>query len=129
MQRSDWDRLTAPFSMQSLSWRVHELSPDGRSARVLPLLRAEAIAARLDEVAGPAGWSLRYRPFGSAVGCELTVDGVARSAIAEPAREGEGPEACSQAALARAAELSACARRQRAATESGSTTTRTKGSP
>jgi hypothetical protein len=105
MQRSDWDRLTAPFSMQSLAWRIHQLAPDGRSARVLPLLRAEAIAGRLDEVAGPGGWSLRYRPFEPAVGCELTVDGVTRSAIVEPVLKGEGPEACSHAALARAAEL------------------------
>lgn len=71
----------------------------------MPQLRAEAVVARLDEVAGRPGWSVRYRRLGNGVGCELVVDGVAKSAIVEPARSSEGPEECGRAALARAAEL------------------------
>lgn len=105
MHSSDWDRLAAPFLPQQMSWRILELAPDERSARLAPQLRIEAIQGRLDEVAGRPGWSFRFHPFGHAVGCELVVNGVARSAVVEPAHEGEGPEECSKAALARAAEL------------------------
>jgi hypothetical protein len=105
MQRSDWDRIAAPFPIENLAWRIQELAADGRSARVVPLLPVAAIAGRLDEVVGRSGWSLRYSAFDHGVGCELVVEGVARSAIVQPAREGEGPEECSRAALAGAAFL------------------------
>lgn len=91
--------------MQTITWRVQEVAGDGQSARVVPQLRAEAVVARLDEVAGRQGWTVRYSPFGIGVGCELVFDGIAKSAIVEPARRGEGPEECGGTALARAAEL------------------------
>ena len=105
MHSSDWDRLAAPFLPQQTTWRVLELSDDKRSARLAPQLRLEAIQERLDEVAGRPGWSFRFHSFGGGVGCELVVDGVARSAVVEPLVEEEGPEECSKVALARAAEL------------------------
>jgi hypothetical protein len=105
MQCGDWDQLSAPFSAQSVTWRILELAPDGRSARLRPQLSPPALSRRLDEVAGPGGWSLHYRSFDGAVCCELTVCGAVRSAVVEPARENEGLEECSLAALARAAEL------------------------
>ncbi|MEX2535466.1 MAG: hypothetical protein WD273_07670 [Trueperaceae bacterium] len=105
MHSSDWDRLAAPFQRQQMTWRIQELAPDQSSARLRPQLLLEAITNRLDEVAGRPGWSFRFRAFGDGVGCELVVDGVARSAIVVPGREEEGPEECSRAALARAAEL------------------------
>lgn len=105
MHSSDWDRLAAAFLPQQMTWRVLELSADKRSARLAPRLRLEAIQDRLDEVAGRPGWSFRFQSFGSGVGCELVIDGVARSAVVEPLIEEEGPEECSQVALARAAEL------------------------
>lgn len=105
MHSSDWDRLAAPFLPQQMTWRVLELSADKRSARLAPQLRPEAIQDRLDEVAGRSGWSFRFHSFGSGVGCELVIDGVARSAVVESLVEEGGPEECSKAALARAAEL------------------------
>lgn len=105
MQKSDWDRLANPFPPEEVTWRIRELAPDRSSARVEPQLTVEAIVARLDEVAGRPGWSFRYAPFGNAVGCELVVNGVSRSAVVEPVRSGEGPEECSRAAFARCAEL------------------------
>lgn len=105
MQNSDWDRLANPFRTEEVTWRIRELAPDKRSARVEPQLTVEAIVARLDEVVGRPGWSFRYTSFGNAVGCELIVDGVARSAVVEPVRSGEGPEECSRAAFASSAAL------------------------
>ena len=105
MDGTAWDRLSAPFHPQQVTWRIEELSADGRSARVAPLLQPHSVRERLDEVVGVAGWSFRYRSFGAAVGCELEIGGVVRSAIVEPVRPGEHPDACGQAALARAAEL------------------------
>ena len=105
MDGTAWDRLSAPFLPQQMTWRIQELAPDRRSARLAPLLRSEAVQERLDEVVGRSGWSFRYRSFGRGVGCELEVAGVARSAIVEPVREGESLEECGKAALARSAEL------------------------
>ncbi|HEX7004206.1 MAG TPA: hypothetical protein VF168_08455 [Trueperaceae bacterium] len=105
MDGTAWDRLSAPFLPQQMTWRVQELAPDRRGARLEPLLLQEAIKERLDEVVGVSGWSFRYRSFGPGVGCELEIGGVARSAIVEPVRDGEGPEECAMAAFARAAEL------------------------
>lgn len=72
---------------------------------MLPHLSADAVTARLDDVATRQGWTLRYTPFGDGVGCELVVDGIAKSAIVQPAATGEGPETCGRVALAWAAEL------------------------
>jgi hypothetical protein len=105
MQRSDWERLAAPFPTPKVTWRIEELASDGQSARLRPQLTTEAIAGRLDEVVGPEGWSFRLQPFGESVGCELWVAGVARSAIVDPVHDGEGAEGRGVAALARAAEL------------------------
>lgn len=95
----------APFPVQTVTWRIQELAPDGRTARVSALLSAEALIARLDEVLGRYGWSLSYRRFGNGVGCELLIDGVTKSAIVEPVRGTEDAEECGRSALARAAEL------------------------
>lgn len=105
MDGTSWDRLSAPFLPQQMTWRIQELAADGRSARLVPLLLSQAVQERLDEVVGISGWSFRYLNFGSGVGCELEVGGVTRSAIVEPVHEGDGLEECGDAALARAAEL------------------------
>jgi hypothetical protein len=105
MQRSDWERLAAPFPIDVVTWRIEEIALDRRTARLRAQLSTEAIAGRLDEVAGPAEWSFRLLPFGHSVGCELSVAGAVRSAIVDPARDGEGARERGDAAFARAAEL------------------------
>lgn len=105
MERSDWDRLSAPFPREELTWRIEELAPDEQTARVRPQLRSAVICQRLDDVVGREGWSFRFESFGAAVGCQLEIGRVTRSAIVDPVVDAEGAEGRGGAALARAAEL------------------------
>lgn len=104
MSRSDWDRLAAPFPAEAITWRVLEVAPDGRSARVRASLTATAIAARLDEVVGPDGWRFRFQELLEAVACELSIGNGVRSAVASRLPL-EAPEDTAQASLALAAEF------------------------
>lgn len=93
MSTSLWSRLAAPLEADAVHWRIVEIEPDGRAARMAPEASADAVAARLDDVAGPEGWSLRYLAFGDgAVGCELRVGEVTKSAVvASPRWNGKRP--------------------------------------
>lgn len=104
MERSDWDRLAAPFLDEAIDWRVQEIAEDRGSARLRAHLQYQAVRARLDDVVGREGWSFRFRALGTGICCELEVSAVVKSAIVEPVRAVDGPEACGHAAFALAAE-------------------------
>lgn len=75
-----WNQLAAPFAPETTS----PLSTDGAP---LMLPHWEALVERLNQVAGPGGWSCGLRPFetpaGFAVVGRLEVGGVYREAIGE----------------------------------------------
>ena len=85
-----WERLTQPFSADAVTWRVLEVAaadtPGGAArARVRPQLSYEAVLERLNEVVQPSGWSNRYVALGnSALSCELSMEGVTKTAVAHP---------------------------------------------
>ncbi|HEX7039372.1 MAG TPA: hypothetical protein VF202_04590 [Trueperaceae bacterium] len=110
MSRPVWARLSAPFPPSARAWALQELSPDRRRALVAPRLTAAAVRSRLDEAVSPDGWSCQLLPLGgAALVCNLTVEGVTRSAVAAlPAGAVPGSELSSASALAEAA-LSLCA--------------------
>ncbi len=77
-----WTRLAAPFAPSALTWHVIAVDEAGEEATVVARLRSEALAARLDEHCGVAGWSLSYAPYGGgAVGCTLEVSEVRKAAV------------------------------------------------
>ncbi len=110
MPRPVWARLSAPFPPTARAWALLELSPDRQRALVAPRLTAAAVTSRLDEAATPEGWSCQLLPLGdAALVCNLTVEGVTRSAVAElPAGAVAGSDLASAAALAETA-LALCA--------------------
>lgn len=106
MQRSTWARLSSSTSSSSLEWRVRGLDADGRTARVRPQLPVREVLRRLDEALGVDGWSNAYRPLpGDALACELTIDGVVKTAVAAPVPGRGGAAELADDALVRAAEL------------------------
>jgi hypothetical protein len=101
MPRPDWARLSAPFPPSARAWALQALSPDRQRALVAPRLSAASVRARLDDTVGPEGWSCQLLPLGeSALVCNLTVEGVTRSAVAELPRGAQaGSELASAASL------------------------------
>lgn len=104
----DLEKLSAPFALQALEWRVVRLSPDKMSAQVRPQLRLEAVRRRLDEVCGALGWSNSFTGVGDgAVACTLTcaLEGAElhRSAVAARAPQGD-PVSTAEDAFVYAAE-------------------------
>lgn len=98
MQGAEWARLTHPFPPEAFGWYVVELSSDRSQARLAPYLLTSAVAARLDELVGVAGWSFQLAPLGGvALVCNLTVTSVTRAAVAQAPRPEAGVE--SSAAL------------------------------
>lgn len=105
MPRPAWARLSAPFPLSAHAWALKQLSSDRQRALVAPRLTAAAVRSRLDETVTPEGWSCQLLPLGaSALVCNLTVDGVTRSAVAElPSGAVAGSELASASALAETA--------------------------
>ncbi len=100
-----WSRLAAPFPDGSHTWRVLEISSDGRRARLRPQLSYQAVCDRLDQEVGVGRWSNAFRPVGTgAIACELTVEGVTKSAVAASLFDGDA-QCLSEDSLVRAAEL------------------------
>jgi hypothetical protein len=97
MSDGPWSRLAEPFPRTAVRWHAVARSADGRRLRLAPHLAGEALRARLDEAAGPDGWSLRLRPWDDGrLVAELTVHGTTRAAVARPVAApelaGDGPE-------------------------------------
>ncbi len=55
-----FDKLAAPFPKQEIRWRAQTLTRDGDKALALAYIDARDVMRRLDEVAGPGGWSDSY---------------------------------------------------------------------
>lgn len=86
MSDGPWSRLATPFPPAVVRWHAVDRSADGGRLRLAPHLAAGALRARLDEAAGPDGWSLRLTPWDdSRLIAELTVHGTARAAVARVA--------------------------------------------
>lgn len=68
-------KLSAYFPSNDICWLADSKSPDLRQARAVPYLRRHAIQKRLDEVMGPGGWKLEYRPgaVSNSVLCALSL--------------------------------------------------------
>jgi hypothetical protein len=78
-----WDKLAASFSVADIEWRILDLAADEGEARVRPQLRFEVVLQRLNQVVGISGWSSRYGAIGEAVVCELVIENICKSALAE----------------------------------------------
>lgn len=62
------DKLRAPFASDDLEWRVQRsgLKQNGEVwATLTPYITARAVMSRLDDVFGPDGWEVKYRPWES----------------------------------------------------------------
>ncbi len=110
MSTSIWTELAGALPAEAARWRAVEVEPDGATARLAPEATPEAVVARLDDVVGRAGWSLRYAAVGGGVVCELTVAEITKSAVvaAPTTRQGRPLQDGAQladAALAKAASL------------------------
>lgn len=75
----DFEALAAPFEPSELEWRVGSKTKKGDKSTLLVYLTARAVMARLDAVAGPAGWRDAYTPLfdgGRIAGylCELSLE-------------------------------------------------------
>ncbi len=102
--REVWARLTSPFPPEALAWNVVELQADGVRARLEPAWSPDFVRARLDEQVGLDGWSYSMTAAGaSGVVCNLTVQGVTRSAAAGAAASGASLEALAELAFSRCA--------------------------
>lgn len=82
--------LTRPFPVHLVEVKPRSLNQEKTRALALAYVDMRAYQARLDEVVGPDGWSVRYRTLGDrAVICRLTVLGISREDVGEA-----DPEAC-----------------------------------
>lgn len=81
MSTSMWTQLAGALPADAARWRAVEVEPDGSTARLAPEAAPEAVVARLDDVVGRHGWSVRYVAIAQAVACELTVTEVTKSAV------------------------------------------------
>lgn len=89
-----------------MHWRVVEIAPDGRSARLAPYLDLETLARLLDATFGAAGWANRFLPSGDlAFVGELEIEGVVKASVVQGVPAAGGPEAWAAAALTKAAAL------------------------
>jgi hypothetical protein len=99
--RDVYDQLVAPFPPELVELRPGATTKDGKRALALPYVDMRDYQNRLDEVCGPDGWSVSYRPFGDrvAVICTLTILGVTREDVGEanPADENAATIAVAQA--------------------------------
>lgn len=68
-----WHRLRAPFDPRRVQWRMDQASLKTKKVMLLCYIDARTVAARLDEVCGPTGWSVRYEPWQGGVLCTLTI--------------------------------------------------------
>lgn len=79
-----WASLSASFPRSDVRWRIAEVADDLGSARLERVVSAAAITARLDATVGRERWSCQLLPLGArALVCNLVVDGVGRSGVAD----------------------------------------------
>lgn len=64
--------LAKPFPAEDIEWRIGQSGAKGSRvwARVMAYISARAAMNRLDDVCGPGGWSVEYRPAPASQGFE-----------------------------------------------------------
>lgn len=68
-----WNRLSAEFPREIISWRAQNLTKDGDKALALAYIDARDVMERLDEAVGPSNWQDRYEVHGSKTICYLSI--------------------------------------------------------
>ena len=95
--------LSSFLTWSDVRWLVVEIDDEAQKARVVPYLDAGALARALDEAVGSSAWANRYLSLGeAAVGCELQIEGLAKSAVAGARSTPADSETLAAAALTRA---------------------------
>jgi Rad52/22 family double-strand break repair protein len=91
-------QLAAPFPAAQVEVKPGATSEANSTALALAYVDARLYQARLDHVAGPAGWSVTYTPWNDrAIICRLTVLGVTREDVGES--EANDPNQATSAAM------------------------------
>jgi hypothetical protein len=81
MSAPAWSRLAAPFAPDAVRWHAVAIDEAEGRVRLAPHLDPARLRARLDEVAGPQGWSLRLIPSGAdGLIAELSLSDTVRAA-------------------------------------------------
>jgi len=80
MAEIDFGKLTGPFDMDDLEWRVQSCGKNAKGiwARIVPYVTCRAIMERLDQVAGPGNWKNRFESgpgTGMLCGIALRIEG------------------------------------------------------
>lgn len=76
MKTVDWGKLSEPFGSDEVKWRILQSgkTAEGRVwARVASYVDRASIEDRLDQAAGPDGWSCRYERQGDAIVCTIAI--------------------------------------------------------
>jgi hypothetical protein len=82
MSAPSWSRLAAPFPPDAVRWHAVAIDEAGGRVRLAPHLDPERLRARLDEVAGDGGWSLRLDAWGAeGLVAQLAIGETVRSAV------------------------------------------------
>lgn len=68
-----FDRLSAPFDADKVSWRVGSTNPDKTKGLALAYLDARDVMDRFDLVCGPDGWQNRYSHANGKTVCDIGV--------------------------------------------------------
>lgn len=68
---TDFVALSAPFPPDRVSWRVGSTTKDKSRGLALAFIDARDVYDRLDAVAGPANWQLRYTHADKKTVCEI----------------------------------------------------------
>lgn len=96
--RTAYPRLCAPFSARLVELKPGATTRDKTRALGMPYVDVRAYQHRLDQVAGPEGWQLRYQVGDRGVACELTILGVTKSALGDyPAAGDDNPVTSAEA--------------------------------
>lgn len=78
----DWQQLARFFPDTMLEWRIVERAENNTLALVRPQVQIQQVLSHLDALAGRSGWSNSFFMVGNqAVGCALTISGVAKSVV------------------------------------------------
>jgi len=82
MAKIDLKKLRLPFELHELDWKAGTAWLDGKSVHMIPLafVDARAVVNRLDEVCGPGGWQVEFKPLpngdgGCICGLSIKIDG------------------------------------------------------
>lgn len=68
-----FDKLSAEFPRDAISWRAQSVTKDGNKAMALAYIDARDVMERLDAVCGPSNWQDRYEFAGARTICYLSI--------------------------------------------------------